>query len=113
MCDGRIGDASFRREVAHGIGQKREFELENRVFGSVVEGSGLHDVEAHNVSFLNQGGECPVSAAGIGGHDEASLVGFVVEERSEGEIGGGIGEDAMGVVLQSGEGVLGGSLGGG
>lgn len=73
----------------------------------------MHDVKAHDVGFLNQGCECPVTASGIGGDDEATLVSFQVTERSEREIGGGVGEDTMGIVSQSGEDVLRGGFSGG
>ena len=54
-----------------------------------------------------------MTASGIGGDDEAALVGFQVTERSEREIGSRVGEDTMGAVPQSGEGVLRGGFSGG
>ena len=44
----------------------------------------LHDIKAHGVCLLDQAGKHAVLITSIRGHDEVSLLGFVLKQRSQG-----------------------------
>jgi len=102
MDDGGIGESSLGWEIPHRVCEESKFEFEIGIVRIVGEGSCLHDVESHNVGLLNQGREGAVTAPGIGSDNESPLVGFEVTERSESEVGSGIGKDAMRVLFKGG-----------
>lgn len=136
------GHAADGREVAEGIGKDGHFDVklgsvgvgatlgggEVSFFGLKADGlwggaaveeafdvSSLDDVEAHEVSFFDHGGEDAVLVSSVGGDDEAALLGFGGKEGAKGEIDLGIHEDDMGAgvaTTEGGETVLGGGADG-